>query len=171
MLRIASALLVGVALVSATAVSAAAPRDGVWVNGVAENLVTGPPPTAAAHPEALYVISPVDAAHPLHALASAKLHGFGAHDHVIALPKGTSRHDGVCDIHLVVPGPNGKPGSTVSVRTTLTPVGGKPLVYAVMLRGKMQPLTWAARIGRAAQLGLVQVVDTHTLLACDVSPR
>lgn len=152
----------------AAAASAGAPADGAWVNGVAERLVTGPP-AGTSHPAPLYVISPVNLSHALHPAASARLHGFGAHDHVLAAA-GRS-YSGNCDLRLVVPGAKAIVGSNVAVRHTLTPAGGKPLLYAARLGNRMLPLTSAARVQQAAAAGLATIVDTHTILACKVSPR
>jgi hypothetical protein len=115
------------------------------------------------------VIAPVSKAHPLHSLADAETHGFGAHDHVIALPKGAKTFHGACDLTLVVPGANGRPGTTVAARTTLTPAGRRPLLYAARLHGSLQPLNSTARIVSAQRLGRATLVDTHTTLACSVS--
>lgn len=158
-------LCVALLLTAATFAGGAAARsgDGVWVNGTVHGLVTGPPKTSNPRTVApLYVIAPVNAAHPLHALASAMSKGFGAHDHVIS-----SVLDGPCDITLVVPGP--KAGAKgIHARVTLTPAGRVPLVYAALLGGKMEPLTSAATIDAAAKAGLVKRIDTHTVLSCKV---
>ena len=87
--------------------------DGVWVDGAVHVLVTGPPPAGATHGRALYVIAPISTAHPLHPLADAKTHGFGAHDHVIALTHPNNTFHGACDLTLVVPGPKATPGETI----------------------------------------------------------
>ena len=153
-------------LVAASTAGTAAARsgDGVWVNGSVHALVTGPPKTAAtAHATPLYVIAPVSAAHPLHALANALTHGFGAHDHVAA-----SVFSGPCDITLVVPGPRaGK--SDIRTRATLTPAGKDALVYAALIGGKMDPLTSVSRIDAAEKAGLIRAIDTHTVIFCKVS--
>ena len=143
--------------------AAAKNGDGVWVNGVVHGLVTGLPKTSDPKTVApLYVIAPVNAAHPLHALASALTKGFGAHDHVIA-----SVLDGPCDITLVVPGPNsGAKG--IRTRATLTPAGNMLLAYAARMGGRMEPLTSVSRIDAAAKAGLVKRIDTHTVLSCKV---
>jgi hypothetical protein len=161
---LAFACIVALACFAQSALGAAG--DGVWVNGTVYSLVTGPPKTTAPKDvQPLYVIAPVSAAHPLHSFASAAAHGFGAHDHVTA-----SVFAGPCDITLVMPGP--KAGRTaVRMRTTLTPAGTKPLVYAALLGGRMQPLTSAARIDEAKRAGLVVAVDTHTVIYCAVAKR
>ena len=158
-------------LAAAFAASAAAgpPIDGVWAGGTVDNLVVTGPAAASAHAVPLYVIAPVSAAHPLHVRADAETHGFGAHDHVIALRKST--YHGACDLTLVVPGPKAKAGKTVQTRLTLTPAGTKPLLYAARLGTKVVPLTSATRIQAAKRLALATLIDTHTLVACTVSPR
>lgn len=160
------------AAVLAAATAAAAPGgDGVWVNGQAERLITGPPPTAgASRPAILYVISPVSTAHPLHAAADAITHGFGAHDHVLALAKGKSRFKGTCSLRLVVPGAKGRPGVNIAVRSTTTPLGKKPLLHAARLGAVMRPLSSAPRIEAAVRLGLAAIVDTESVISCTVSP-
>lgn len=143
--------------------AAARSGDGVWVDGKVHGLVTGPPKAGA--PKSilpLYVIAPVSAAHPLHALASARTKGFGAHDHVMA-----SVYDGPCDLTLVVPGPRAGAGG-IRTRMTLTPAGKKPLAYAALVGGRMQPLTSVATIDAAATAGLVKRIDTHTVISCTV---
>jgi hypothetical protein len=163
LLAVATAL----AAFAATAL-AAEPGDGVWVDGTVHQLVTGPPPTAGK-PVRLYVIAPVSRAHPLHPLASARTHGFGAHDHVIALTNQSTTFHGLCDLTLVVPGPKARLGANVEARSTLTPAGRKPLLYAARLDGHLVPLTWPSRIRRADQQGLAALVDTHTTLGCTVA--
>lgn len=158
-----------VVLAVATA-AAAAGGDGVWVNGRAEHLQTGPPPANLNHPATLYVIAPISASHPLHAAADAMQHGFGAHDHVLATPKGARSFKGACDLRLVVPGPKGRLGVNIAARRTLTPVGRKPLLYAARLGKAMLPLNSATRIATAARLGLAAVVDTKNVISCTVSP-
>lgn len=164
-------LAICAAALSAAALAAGRDADGVWVNGAVHNLaVTGPAPTNA-HAIPLYVIAPVSATHPLHPLADAKTHGFGAHDHVIALAHPNSTFHGACDLTLVVPGPKATAGKTIKTRPTLTPAGTKPLLYAAPLDNKLLPLTSAARIQTAKHLGLATLIDTHNLVACTVSPR
>jgi hypothetical protein len=160
-------------LVAAFAEPAAAgpPADGVWVNGTVHNLVVTGPASANAHAIPLYVIAPLSAAHPLHPLADAKTHGFGAHDHVIALTHPSDTYHGACDLTLVAPGPKAKAGKTIQTRPTLTPVGIKPLLYASRLDNKLRPLNSAARIQTARHLRLATLIDTHNLVACTVSPR
>jgi hypothetical protein len=158
----AAALL---AMLTAAATATAAAADGVWVNGVRHPLVTGAPTTTRGHPLPLYVIAPVDPSRPLHPLADARTHGFGAHDHVIAI----SHAQRTCDLQLVVAGPKAKTGHNVRARMTMTPAGVKPLLYAVRLGARMQPLTWAARISRATTLGLARIIDTETVIGCSVS--
>ena len=132
--------------------------------------MTGPgPATAKATP--LYVIAPVSAAHPLHPLPDAATHGFGAHDHVIQLADPARSFHGVCDLTLVVPGPKAAPGISVETRPTLTPAGRKPLLYAARLGSKLLPLDRASRIAEARQLHLATLIDTHTRLACTITPR
>ncbi len=160
-------------LAAAFAAPAAAgpPADGVWVDGAVHVLVTGPPPAGATHGRALYVIAPISTAHPLHPLADASTHGFGAHDHVIALAHPNGTFHGACDLTLVVPGPKATPGKTIHIRPTLTPAGTKPLLYAARLGNKLLPLTSAARIQTAKHLGLATLIDTHNLVACTVTTR
>jgi hypothetical protein len=145
--------------------------DGVWVDGSVHNLVVTGPASAAAHAIPLFVIAPVSAAHTLHPLADAKTHGFGAHDHVIALAHPNNSYHGACDLTLVVPGPKATAGKTIRTRPTLTPPGTKPLLYAVRLDKKLLPLTSATRIQTAKHLRLASLIDTHNLVACTVSPR
>jgi hypothetical protein len=174
--RIPAVLIAGVACAAVLAAAAlAAPpaggADGVWVDGVVHTLaVTGPAP-ATAHPTPLYVIAPVSAAHPLHPLADAKTHGFGAHDHVIALAHPSSIFHGPCELTLVVPGPKAVADKTIRTRLTLTPAGQKPLLYAAQLGNKLLPLNAASRIQNAKHLGLATLIDTHNLVACTVSPH
>lgn len=159
--RCSAVLIMSVATFAGAAVARSG--DGVWVDGKVHGLVTGPPKAGAPkHAVPLYVIAPVSAAHPLHALASARTKGFGAHDHVMA-----SVYDGPCDLTLVVPGPR---AGTAGVRTrmTLTPAGTKPLVYAALVGGRLQPLTSAATIDAAAKAGVVKRIDTHTVISCTV---
>lgn len=166
MLRTLSIMVVAGVLLAVSAGAAAAPGDGVWVNGARHGLVTGPPAGTSATPSALYVIAPVVRARPMHPLAEARTHGFGAHDHVLA-PR--TRAAGTCDLELVVPGPKARLGRNVLARPTQTPVGTRPLLYSVRLGSGQEPLTWASRIRRATALGLARVVDTHTLIGCTVS--
>jgi hypothetical protein len=157
-------------LLAASAVAAGS-VDGVWVDGAAHDLVVTGPASATAHATPLYVIAPISAAHPLHPLADAKTHGFGAHDHVIGLSHPNSTFHGACDLTLVVPGPRAVIGKTVMTRRTLTPAAAKPLLYRARLGGKLVPLDTATRIKQAAHAGLATLVDTHNPLACTVSPR
>jgi hypothetical protein len=150
---------------AATLAGGAAARngDGVWVDGKVHGLVTGLPKTSnPANVAPLYVIAPVDAAHPLHALAAALTKGFGAHDHVLP-----SVLDGPCDITLVVPGAKAGPNG-IRTRATLTPAGNMLLVYAARVGGRMEPLTSVSTIAAAAKAGLVKRIDTHTVLSCKV---
>lgn len=158
------ALVLVLAALAVPVATARPPADGVWVAGTVHKLVTGPPPAGATHGLALYVIAPISPDHPLHPLATARAVGFGAHDHVFGL----AEYTGVCDIHLVVPGPKAEPGSTVGMRMTLTPAGKKPLLYAARLGGAMLGLDRTSRIQQAAKLGLAHLVDTNILLACTV---
>jgi hypothetical protein len=162
-------LLLAAAFVAPAA--AGAPTDGVWVDGAVHVLITGPPPAGATHGRALYVIAPISPSHALHPLAAARLHGFGAHDHVIALTQPNGTFQGACDLTLVVPGPKATAGKTIRTRSTLTPAGTKPLLYAARLGSKLVPLTSAARIQTAKHLALATLIDTHNLVACTVSPR
>jgi len=158
-MKIAVVILVtAVACVAAQAAAA----EGVWVNGTVHGLVTTPPTASTANPVPLYVIAPVSASHPLHPLADARTKGFGAHDHVAARV-----FTGPCDLTLVVPGPHGR--GAVATRSTLTPSGAHPLVYAAKLGGKMLPLTSVARIDRALSAGLVTAVNTHVVISSAVS--
>lgn len=149
---------------------AAGPGDGVWVDGTVHNLVVTGPAPANAKPTPLYVIAPVSAAHPLHPLADARTHGFGAHDHVIALAHPGSAFHGACELTLVVPGRKATPGS-IAARPTLTPAGRKPLLYAARMGGKLQMLDRASRIVEAQRIGLATLVDVHVRFACSVTPR
>jgi hypothetical protein len=160
-----SSIAVLAALLVAGAASAAGTGDGVWVNGVRHPLVTGPPSGSTTHPVPLYVVAPVDPAAPLHPLADARTHGFGAHDHVIAPGSGAR----TCDLQLVVPGPKARVGRTVWVRSTLTPAGVKPLAYAVRIGAAVEPLTWVSRVRHAVGLGLARTIDTGVVLGCTVS--
>jgi hypothetical protein len=167
-------LIATVALAFAATTSGAANAkfvDGVWVNGTVHELSTGPPPAGAKHPIPLYVIAPVSAAHPLHPLAYAKPLGFGAHDHVAAIPDPKAAYHGVCDLTLVVAGAKARLGSTVAARQTLTPAATKPLLSRARLDGVMVPLNWVSRIKRAQALGLAKLIDTHTVIACAITPR
>jgi hypothetical protein len=166
MKRLQRRLLLGVVpVVTALAVGVpAAFAEGVWVRGKAHSLVTGPPSsTTTGRPALLYVIAPVSRRHPLHPFADAITHGYGAHDHVAARV-----FSGPCDLTLLVPGAHGK--GKVETRRTQTPLGPKPLVYAVQLDGRMRPLTSVARIHRAESTGLVAPVDTQTVISCTVKP-
>jgi hypothetical protein len=175
--RLANLITAGVALavcaaaLSAVALAAVGDADGVWVNGTVHNLVVTGPAPANAHAVPLYVIAPVSAARPLHPLADAKTHGFGAHDHVIALTHPNGTFHGACDLTLVVPGPKATAGTTIQTRPTLSPAGTKPLLYAARLGNKLLPLTSAARVQTAKHVGLATLIDTHNLVACTVSPR
>ena len=156
-----TAVVILVAAVALIAVQAAG-AEGVWVNGTVHGLVTAPPTTSTQSPVPLYVIAPVSVNHPLHPLADARTKGFGAHDHVAARV-----FAGPCDITLLVPGPHGR--GAVATRSTLTPSGAHPLVYAARIGGKMLPLTSVARIDRAMSAGLVAAVNTHIVISCTVS--
>ncbi len=145
--------------------------DGVWVNGTVHGLTTGPAPAGAKHPIALYVIAPVSAAHPLHPLAFAKPHGFGAHDHVAAVPNPNAAYRGACDLTLVVPGPEARLGSNVAARQTLTPAAQMPLLFQARVDGAMVPLNWVSRIKQAQAHGLAKLIDTHAVIACTITPR
>ncbi len=158
------------ALAVLTGAQAAGDVDGVWVDGTVHNLLVTGPAAAGAKATPLYVIAPVSPAHALHPLADAATHGFGAHDHVIQLARPAATFHGACDLTLVVPGPKGTPAS-IATRRTLTPAGRKPLLYAARLGGKLLPLTSASRVEQAHRLGLATLVDTHTELACTVTPR
>jgi hypothetical protein len=163
-------LAIATALAASTAVAApGAAADDVWVEGTVHGLLTGPGPANPTKIVLLYVIAPVARSHPLHPLADARTHGFGAHDHVIALTHSAKSFHGVCDLTLVVPGPKAAIGSNVEVRPTLTPAGQKPLLYAARLNGHLLPLNWASRIERAHQQGLATLVNTHVTLACTVT--
>lgn len=164
-------VLLLLAVAFAAPAAAGPPADGVWVDGAVHVLVTGPPPAGTTYGRALYVIAPISTAHPLHPLADAKSHGFGAHDHVIALTHPNKTFHGACDLTLVVPGPKATPGETIQTRPTLTPAGTKPLLYAARLDNKLLPFDSAARIQTAKHLGLATLIDTHNLVACTVSPR
>lgn len=158
------------ALLAASVAAAAGPGvDHVWANGAVHDLVVTGPAPAGAHMTPLYVIAPVSAAHPLHPLADARTHGFGAHDHVIALAPGRATFHGACELTLVVPGP--RAGHDVAVRRTTTPGGPRPLLYAAREGGRLLPLTDAGRVLAAERGGLARLVDTHVGFACTVSPR
>lgn len=167
LIPLASALA---ALAFLAGAQAAGDVDGVWVDGAVHNLVVTGPPAAKAKATPLYVIAPVSAAHPLHPLADAKTHGFGAHDHVIQLAHPASAFHGACELTLVVPGPRASPGS-IATRQTLTPAGRKPLLYAARMAGKLLMLDRASRIAEAHRLGLATLVDVHVRFACTVTPR
>ncbi|HST26729.1 MAG TPA: hypothetical protein VLJ76_12145 [Gaiellaceae bacterium] len=145
--------------------------DGVWIDGTVHTLSTGPPPAGASHPIPLYVIAPVSASHPLHPLAFAKPLGFGAHDHVAAIPNGKSSYHGLCELTLVVPGSKARLGSNVEARRTLTPAGLKPLLYGARLGNAMEALNWASRIKQAQSRGLAKLVDTKTVVGCAITSR
>lgn len=171
-MRITS-LLAAVCVLAVWATAAAATSrpgiDRVWVNGTVHTFtVTGPGSAHGATP--LYVIAPVDPAHPLHPLATAKAKGFGAHDHVIADPHLSTVFKTSCDLTLIVPGTKAKPNVNVRWRLTLTPAGKKPLLYAADLGHGLVPLTSAARIADARKRGLATLVDTKILLACAINP-
>jgi hypothetical protein len=169
--------LTALALSSASTTSAALGHahtrfvDGVWIDGTVHDLSTGPPPAGRTHPIPLYVIAPVSAAHPLHPLAFAKPLGFGAHDHVAAIPNPNAAYHGTCDLTLVVAGPKARVGSTVVARQTLTPAALKPLLSRARLAGVMTPLNSVSRIKRAQAAGLAKLVDTHTVIACTITPK
>ena len=129
-------------------------RDRVWVDGSIHYWLRTVAATAGKTTTPLYAIAPVDRARPLHPLADARTKGFGAHDHVIADPHPNRAFVTVCNLTLVLPGPRSKVGSNTLVRRTTTPFGQRTLVYAVNLGNGVQPLTSAARIKRARQLGL-----------------
>jgi len=159
-----------VALVALPAAAAAlnAGGDGVWVSGRVHQLLTAPGPANPMHVTPLYVIAPVSRTRPLHALADAKTHGFGAHDHVIQLPATANSFTGACDLTLVVPGAKASKQS-IRTRLTATPAGAHRLLYAARLGGQLTPLTSASRIRQAQRLGLAETLDTHTILTCTVS--
>jgi hypothetical protein len=165
------ALCASVVAAAALASSRASDTDGVWVNGVLHDLIVTGPASATSSPRPLYVISPVSAVHPLHALADARTHGFGAHDHVISLPRSAATFHGACELTLVVPGRRGVAGRTIEARRTLTPAGMKPLLYAARLGARFTPLTSTARIAAAIRAGLAAPIDTHMTVACTVSPH
>jgi hypothetical protein len=152
------ALLAVVPALAALAVGVqAAAAEGVWIQGKAHSLLTGPPSSGASgRPALLYVIAPVSRRHPLHPLADAIAH------------VAARVFSGPCDLTLLVPGPHGK--GKVETRRTQTPLGPKPLVYAARLGGRMLPLTSTARIHRAQSAGLVAAVDTHNVISCTVQP-
>ncbi|MGH2998289.1 MAG: hypothetical protein ACRDNM_03230 [Gaiellaceae bacterium] len=156
-------LIAALMVVGASVGAQIARADGVWVNGRVHGLATLPPPATVTHVVPLYVIAPVNAKRPLHPLADARTHGFGAHDHVAA-----AVFSGPCDLTLVVPGTHAK--GNVEMRSTLTPGGTHPLVYAARIGGKMLPLTSVARIRAAKAARLVATVDTHAVISCKVSP-
>ena len=166
-------LTAAVALASASTTAGATNAfvDGVWVDGSVHELSTGPAPAGATHPIPLYVIAPISAAHPLHPLAFAKPLGFGAHDHVAAIPDPATAYHGVCDLTLVVPGAKARLGSNVEARQTLTPAASKPLLDRARLDGVMTPLNRVSRIKRAQTLGLAKLIDTQTVIACAITPR
>jgi hypothetical protein len=170
--RAATALVLLLLFGIATTGAAAAEKDGVWVGGVVHTLlVTGPAPANPAHVSPLYVIAPISVTHPLHPLADARTHGFGAHDHVIATGSPAGSFRGVCELTLVVPGPKAALGRNVEARPTMTPAGRKPLLFAARVDGRLVPLDRAARIERARTLGLATLVDTQVGFACTVRPR
>ena len=157
---------VALILVAAAAASGRADVDKVWVNGIERSFtVTGAPQAATTTP--LFVIAPIDPAHPLHSAADAASKGFGAHDHVMRLPSGASTYETNCALTLVVPGARAKPGANILVRQTLTPAGTKPLVYAVRL-GHMVPLNRASRITAASAAHLITTVGTGVKFGCTI---
>jgi hypothetical protein len=159
-----------VALAVLASAQAAGDVDGVWVAGTVHNLVVTGPASPKAKATPLYVIAPISARHPLHPLADAKTHGFGAHDHVIALAHPSTAFHGACELTLVVPGPKAAAGS-IATRPTLTPAGQKPLLYAARMAGKLLMLDSASRVVQAHRLGLATLVDVHVRIACTVTPR
>ena len=167
LIPLAAALASLTLLASAQAVGSV---DGVWVDGTVHNLAVTGPAAAKAKPTPLYVIAPISASHPLHPLADARTHGFGAHDHVIDLAHPSSTFHGACELTLVVPGPKARPG-TIATRRTLTPAGQKPLLYAARIAGQLQMLDRASRVVQAHRLGLATLVDVHVRFACTVTPR
>lgn len=169
--RLATAAVSITALALGAGAATAARADGVWIDGKVYVLLTGPPPPGASHRVPLYAIAPVDASHPLHPLADARRHGFGAHDHVLGAAARAAGFAGVCELELVVPGPNAAVGKTALARRTLTPAGPRPLLYAVRLGGSVVRLTAASAIARAARARLATIVDTGTRIACHVRPR
>jgi len=138
------------------------------VNSRALDLVTGP--YSQATPHALYIIAPIDAAHPQHPLDDARTHGYGIHDHVFSLPAGKEAFSGVCNQMLVVPGAKAKIHVNVEVHQTQTPLGRKPLLFRARLGHALVNLTSAARIQRAMRLGLARVIGAGTL-GCTISPH
>jgi hypothetical protein len=166
------AALLGAALLAAHGGRAQGPEiDQAWVDGTLYDFtVTGPAPSGGPGPVApLYVISPLDPTRPLHRLDDAETHGFGAHDHVLRLP-GNGAFLGACDLTLVVPGAQGRPGANLLVRPTATPSGVRPLAYAADVGQGLEPLDSADAIERAASLGLVTLVDTKMALGCLAGP-
>ena len=160
-----SAILLPILAATATA-AVRADVDKVWVNGIQRSFtITGPSQAAKSTP--LFVIAPINPTHPLHPAADAMTKGFGAHDHVIQVPTGRTTFKTNCALTLVVPGSRGKPGKNILVRTTLTPAGTKPLVYAVRL-GHMLPLDRGGRITAAAAAHLVRSVNTGVELGCTI---
>jgi hypothetical protein len=172
MLRIARRLpvIVTAALALGAVAAGADTSEGVWVNGIVHDFSATGLTTDAAHAVPLYVIAPVDPAHPLHSRADAEAEGFGAHDHVINLSHPDRTFHGTCDLTLVVPGPKSTP-TTVRARRTLTPAGTRPLLYAARVGGTVRPLTSAATIAAARRLGLAALVRVGRLLVCTVAPR
>jgi hypothetical protein len=166
-LTIATTAILLLVLAAPATATVRADVDKVWVSGTQRSFtVTGPPRAAATTP--LFVIAPINPAHPLHPAADAMTKGFRAHDHVVQLPHGRTTYKTNCALTLVVPGPRAKPGKNILVRTTLTPAGTKPLVYAVRL-GHMRPLDRASRITAAAAAHLVTTVNTGIKLGCTIS--
>jgi hypothetical protein len=165
-------LALGALLIVAGTASGAsgAGGDRVWVGGTVHHfVVTGAAPTGAPTTP-LYVIAPVSTSHPLHPLADATTHGFGAHDHVIAVPRSDVAFKTACVLTLVVPGARATVGKNVLVRQTVTPFGRKSLVYAEKLRSAVKPLTSAARIQAARQRGFVSLSVTPSMFACTIAP-
>jgi hypothetical protein len=167
MIRALTIASVALILVASAAAAGGTDIDKVWVNGAKKSfIVTGPPRARTTTP--LFVIAPIDPAHPLHSAADAASKGFGAHDHVMQVPPGASSFKTNCALTLVVPGPRAKVGTNILVRPTLTPAGTKPLVYAVRL-GRIVPLNRASRITAASASHLVATVNTGVEIGCTVA--
>jgi hypothetical protein len=158
-------------LLAATATGAPfAAVDNVWVGGTIHRFVVTGPASAGAPTTPLYVIASIDPSHPLHALADAKTKGFGAHDHVIAGSHANGAWKTVCKLTLVLPGTRARVGTNALLRETMTQLGRRRLVYAANLGGGMKPLTSAARIQRARELGLASLAVTQSSFNCTIQP-
>jgi len=160
----------GATLVTAAAAigTPTAEVDEVWVDGTIHRLVASGPAAVGKPTTTLYVIARVDLSHPLHPLASATTKRLAAHDHVIANPRPEAELTSVCRLTLTLPGAQADVGLNTLAQQTMTPFGKRPLLYAANLGDGMKPLTSAARIERARDLGLANLVVTPTVFNCTI---